>query len=141
MYLKHIICQVKPINKQAFSSAQEKWVVLKEIPGFLAQFGGWIGNEAHIISLWNSKSAYELFMKDQHDQITKNIQQHQSYVALKIEYYEYHNNTHHSGIKQKFIFNNEQSIREFFIKLKNNHNINLMEYHQQMIFVIEWNIR
>lgn len=91
MFLKHIICQVGSNQKTAFSIAQTKWSVIKNLPGFIAQFGGWSKrspNKAIIFSLWKSKTDYDFFMEKVHDTVFENNGQTNTYNTIEIQFHE-----------------------------------------------------
>ncbi|MBB3908408.1 DUF4937 domain-containing protein [Anoxybacillus sp. PDR2] len=90
MLLKWIKCGVFPEQKRRFSFAQEQWQELKAISGFLQQIGGWNvndANEAYIFSFWENHSAYEAFMKRDHDEIMAKNNQRGTYHRLAVDLY------------------------------------------------------
>lgn len=92
MLLKWIVCQVHSEMKCAFSKAQEQWRSIDGADGFLGQFGGWdTTNErpdACILGLWASRSAYDTFMRQIHDQVTDKNYQEQTYHQITVELFE-----------------------------------------------------
>ena len=90
MYIKWIICRVKKNERQQFSEAQEKWERTSNADGFIAQTGGWDlqnKNEACIISFWENKELYEIFMRDLHNEITRDNKQAKTYNEIFVEYF------------------------------------------------------
>ncbi len=90
MYIKWIVCKVKDNERQNFSEAQEKWERTSEAHGFIAQTGGWClqnKNEACIISFWENKELYEIFMRDLHDGIINENRQTNTYNEIFVEYF------------------------------------------------------
>ena len=90
MYIKWIICRVNENERQQFSEAQEKWESTSNADGFIAQTGGWDlqnKNEACIISFWENKELYEIFMRDLHDEITRDNKQAKTYNEIFVEYF------------------------------------------------------
>ncbi len=91
MYIKHIICTVKPENRLAFSETQKAWSKTKESKGFLCQIGGWNHynqTEAVIISFWEDKSSLDSFMNKSHDDIFYQNEQSKTYDDIIISYFE-----------------------------------------------------
>lgn len=60
-------------KKEAFSQAQSRWSSLSQVPGFIAQIGGWERKgdvlEAHIFGFWETAELYREFMDISHDEI------------------------------------------------------------------------
>ncbi len=94
MLLKWITCQVHPEMRYAFSKAQEQWRSIEEADGFQGQLGGWdINNDqshAFILGFWTHRGAYDTFMRQLHDQVTKNNQQDQTYHQISVGLFESH---------------------------------------------------
>jgi heme-degrading monooxygenase HmoA len=91
MLIKWIKCFVPNGQKKMFSKAQEQWIALKGLDGFLGQAGGWnIRNlqEACIIALWKDLDAYESFMNDHHDVIFEKSNQRHTYEKISVVLYE-----------------------------------------------------
>ncbi len=118
MFLKHIICTVKPGNRLAFSEAQKTWSKIKGFEGFIAQIGGWNQNdpnEAVILSFWKDKSSLDNFMDKMHDDIFYKSKQLQTYDDIIISYFKFNN--HDIG---KTIFINEIDIVKNLITTNTN---------------------
>jgi heme-degrading monooxygenase HmoA len=91
MIIKWIKCMVPNGQKKMFSKAQEQWIALKGLDGFLGQAGGWnIRNpqEACIIAFWRDLDAYESFMNDHHDEIFERSNQQHTYEKISVMLYE-----------------------------------------------------
>ncbi|MBO8172251.1 MAG: YdbC family protein [Bacillaceae bacterium] len=91
MLIKWIVCTVSRENREAFSQAQEKWMKLKHIPGFLGQVGGWNisqPGEACILSLWRDEAVYRHFMNQIHDVIFHSSGQQDTYETIQVRLYE-----------------------------------------------------
>ena len=89
MFVKYILCTVKPKNKTAFSKAQDMWQKTKEAKGFIGQFGGWSlknQNEAVILSFWQDKSSLDNFMAHWHDDIFHENRQQNTYETIKVSH-------------------------------------------------------
>ncbi|WP_347551949.1 DUF4937 domain-containing protein [Pseudalkalibacillus hwajinpoensis] len=74
--------------KDAFSIGQERWIVIKNSPGFVAQYCGWsTGNGciAHIIGFWNDRKAYNQFMHANHDAIYEKTGQSGTIESIHVE--------------------------------------------------------
>lgn len=57
-------CEV--VDRGGFDRGQQGWAGLRELPGFLGQYGGWSrrrdGTEiAHIVAFWSDPDSYEQF--------------------------------------------------------------------------------
>lgn len=116
MFLKHIICTVKPENRLAFSKAQKTWSKIKESEGFLCQIGGWNKNnpnEAVILSFWKDKTSLDTFMHKMHDDIFCQSNQLQTYDDIIISYFECAN-------INKGMFMDEIGIVENLVTIKAN---------------------
>ena len=90
MFIKHIICTVKPENRLAFSKAQKAWSKTKKSEGFIGQIGGWNvvnNNEARIVSFWDKKSHLDKFMKDMHDVISNKNNQEKTYESITVSHF------------------------------------------------------
>jgi hypothetical protein len=89
LLIKYIKCEVEEAKKAAFSKAQEEWVPLSEVGGFLGQFGGWSRNgEAVILGFWESRQAYQHFMEQIHDTIFLENNQGKTYRSITVTLYE-----------------------------------------------------
>ena len=86
MILKWMVCDVPSEQRNAFSEAQKTWSVLKEVPGFLGQCGGWDNktseDSACILGFWETEEQYQSFMETVHDDVTAASQQEQTYKSL-----------------------------------------------------------
>ncbi len=92
MYIKWIVCNVYPKNKNAFSITQETWKKTKNAKGFITQIGGWNvnnSNEACIVSFWKDKSALEKFMKEMHDVIFEKNNQIETYESITVSRFDF----------------------------------------------------
>ena len=90
MFIKSIVCSVSKSLKKEFSLAQEKWIGIKSIKGFIIQLGGWNlndGTQACIISIWESETALKYFMKNLHDQIESKNKQDQFYSSIIVNHF------------------------------------------------------
>ena len=90
MFIKHILCTVKPENKIAFSKAQDMWQKTKEVKGFIGQLGGWNMNslnEAVILSFWQDKSSLDSFMALLHDDIFHKNKQQNTYETIEVSHF------------------------------------------------------
>ena len=130
MYIKWIVCNVNPKNKNAFSIAQEAWKKTKNAKGFITQIGGWNINESHeacIVSFWKSKSALDNFMKEMHDVIFNKNNQIETYETITISRFDFDYPDDSLELFKKKI-SNVKSIRtvtnyennDLFIKFSNN---------------------
>ena len=91
MIIKWITCRVEPELKQIFSEAQEKWVELSDVEGFLGQIGGWGCKDPHlagILSFWENSEAYKHFMKEYHDSIYERSKQRFTFTDISVRIYE-----------------------------------------------------
>ncbi|WP_051254560.1 YdbC family protein [Halobacillus kuroshimensis] len=91
MLIKLMKCKVSPEKKEAFSEAQASWSLLREIPGFLGQAGGWSKkhpDRAFIIAFWEDRHFYDAFMKDSHDEVLHQSGQERTYERLDVQLYE-----------------------------------------------------
>jgi Domain of unknown function (DUF4937 len=88
MLLKHIVCTVPLQSQKPFSEGQRSWSTLQQVAGFVAQFGGFHLNKAHIVGLWESPNAYRTFMSNQHDEIAAIGKQEHSYTSIRVSLYE-----------------------------------------------------
>lgn len=82
MLFKWITCEVPLNQRQSFSEAQIKWEPIKKLKGFCFQLGGFKGDEAHLFALWESVSAYEAFMANEHDRIYRETGQKGTYDRI-----------------------------------------------------------
>ncbi|MFS0788269.1 YdbC family protein [Shouchella sp. 1P09AA] len=91
MFIKQILCQVKHNQKELFSNGQTKWNALKDVEGFIGQFGGWCDTEkdvAYIFSLWDNKNSYHRFMESEHDSIASNANQAGTVTSIKVKVFD-----------------------------------------------------
>ncbi|MBT2639837.1 YdbC family protein [Bacillus sp. ISL-39] len=91
MLIKSIRCQVAERKKEFFSKGQTQWEPLSHMKGFLGQLGGWCekdSNLAWIIAFWENPSAYQQFMKEEHDRIFIDSGQGKTYDAISIDFFE-----------------------------------------------------
>ncbi len=86
MYAKLIKCDVVHDKKDQFSMGQECWNETANAKGFIKQFGGWDGDQAIILALWNDKASIEGFMQTLHDPIADKANQTDSYSAISVSY-------------------------------------------------------
>jgi len=66
------MCRVPEEKRESFSRAQQQWSALRDVQGFVAQFGGWNAadpTEACIVGLWKDRVSYTAFMDNIHDEI------------------------------------------------------------------------
>ena len=134
MYIKWIVCNVYPKNKNAFSITQGAWKKTKNAKGFITQIGGWKvnnGNEACIASFWNDKSALEKFMKEMHDVIINKNNQIETYEKITILYFNLDNPIDTIERFKKNI-NNARRIRT--VKTYENGNLLIKFSNQQFRF-------
>jgi len=90
MIVKWIECQVQEDQKTKFSEAQEKWSKTKNVPGFIAQTGGWdsiFPDKAYIIAFWKNEESLRKFMLNEHDKIYDETNQAGTYKKLRINYF------------------------------------------------------
>ncbi|MEV5537228.1 DUF4937 domain-containing protein [Saccharopolyspora shandongensis] len=62
MITKWVRCEV--VDRDGFDRGQQGWTALRELPGFLGQYGGWSrrpdGAEiASIVAFWADSDSYE----------------------------------------------------------------------------------
>jgi hypothetical protein len=91
MLVKYIRCGVDSDFRENFSLAQMGWAPLKEVPGFIRQFGGWSKTEgaaAILFGLWESRAAYQYFMDHLHDRLIADSSQEQYFHSIYVEIYE-----------------------------------------------------
>ncbi|MFD3447100.1 YdbC family protein [Microbacteriaceae bacterium 4G12] len=91
MIIKKITCKVTENQKEIFYEHQKQWKPLSKAKGFLGQVGGWSIKQpltACIFSFWESQTAYQRFMEEQHDQIFVNSGQESSYESINVSLYE-----------------------------------------------------
>ncbi|UQD50839.1 hypothetical protein C0971_01310 [Bacillus methanolicus] len=91
MLIKFIQCSVFSDRKEAFHRGQLAWLTLHEAPGFVCQFGGWgVGNAftAKIFAIWQTRQAYENFMKHIHDEIFLVSGQKGTYKNIDVKIFE-----------------------------------------------------
>ncbi len=87
MLLKWIVCTTSKEMQPTFSAAQEQWVVLKGLQGFLGQVGGWNSKnplQAGILSCWQDEKSYRRFMQYEHDRIYQQSDQGKTYLSISI---------------------------------------------------------
>ncbi|MCL1049925.1 DUF4937 domain-containing protein [Shewanella abyssi] len=89
MIVKYINCQVKPNLRSTFSKGQCCWQRTAQSAGFIAQTGGWQGNQATILALWDAKSSVDSFMQLAHDAIAEDANQQGSYSRLEVGYWQH----------------------------------------------------
>lgn len=90
MIVKWIECQVEEDQKTKFSEAQEKWAKTKNVPGFIAQTGGWDSiypEKAYIIAFWEDEESLREFMLNDHDNLYDETNQAGTYEKLTINYF------------------------------------------------------
>jgi len=91
MLLKLIECNVIPEKREAFSEGQKMWKELHNVPGFVAQIGGWSRsnyNKAYILAFWLEQNSYENFMDHVHDHLFVKTRQDETYSSIKVSLYE-----------------------------------------------------
>jgi heme-degrading monooxygenase HmoA len=87
LLIKWIVCNVPEKKREAFFQAQQQWSVLRDVPGFVAQFGGWNAAdpaEACIIGLWEDRNSYTMFMEKFHDGIYSSSGQQETYGRIDV---------------------------------------------------------
>lgn len=87
MLIKWIVCNVPEEKREAFSQAQQQWSVLRNVPGFVAQFGGWNAAdpvEACIVGLWEDRDSYTVFMEKFHDGIYASAGQKETFDRIDV---------------------------------------------------------
>lgn len=70
MITKWVRCAVN--DQGGFDRGQQGWAELRELPGFLGQYGGWSRREngseiGHVVAFWSDPDSYEQFMAGPHD--------------------------------------------------------------------------
>lgn len=91
MLIKSIRCQVADEKKESFSRGQTEWQLLSHVDGFLGQVGGWCEqdpNMAWIVAFWESRTAYQHFMKEVHDKIFLESGQGKTYSSIQVDLFE-----------------------------------------------------
>jgi hypothetical protein len=92
MLVKYIRCGVESASREKFSLAQMGWYPLKQVPGFIRQFGGWTrpeGNaDAVIFGLWESRASYDYFMSSLHDSLIGESSQERYFQSISVVLYE-----------------------------------------------------
>ncbi len=90
MLVKFIRCGVDPDSREKFSLAQMGWDPLKQVPGFIRQFGGWTRPEgdAVIFGLWESRASYDYFMDHLHDRLIEGSSQERYFQSISVVLYE-----------------------------------------------------
>jgi hypothetical protein len=89
--VKWMVCKVLPHERVKFSLAQEEWIALKEVNGFIGQIGGWDlieKNCACILALWEDMDTYNHIMKQAHDEIFLKFKQNKYYESISVTLYE-----------------------------------------------------
>lgn len=88
MLIKWVACTVTSTKKEAFSQAQSRWSSLSQVPGFIAQIGGWERKgdvlKAHIFGFWETAKSYREFMDISHDEIFHKTAQHGTYESISV---------------------------------------------------------
>lgn len=87
MILKWIRLAVPDGSRDAFSKAQEQWVALRDVQGFLGQIGGWserTKDEACILAWWRNEDTYLAFMQKEHDAIIGHSLQDTTYDSIEV---------------------------------------------------------
>ncbi|QIW78771.1 YdbC family protein [Bacillus tequilensis] len=93
MLIKKIICEVDDANAEEFAKAQSQWGALSHVNGFIKQAGGWQKTidgplTAEIISVWESRAAYDHFMENEHDSIYDGNEQKAVIHSIEVTLYE-----------------------------------------------------
>ncbi len=99
MYIKWIVCEVKPKREKEFSILQEQWIAIQNSKGFIGQVGGFDNNHkrnACIISFWDNEASLRLFLEDKHDQIFNSINQSKTYNTIQVDYFNFEINSNES---------------------------------------------
>jgi hypothetical protein len=68
MLVKWITCAV--VDRPGFDRGQRRWEVLRAVPGFVGQIGGWSVRDpatAHVFAFWTSRTDHERFLAGPHD--------------------------------------------------------------------------
>ena len=87
MLIKIIRCTITREKKQLFSDAQAGWESIKDVNGFVTQFGGWSRHqpdEAVILACWKDETSYRLFMQDHHDAIYQETGQSGTFESITV---------------------------------------------------------
>ena len=87
MIVKLIICDVRQSKREQFADGQRAWNALAKVAGFRGQSGGWSvddSNRAIITAYWRDQSAYDRFMRDEHDAIFNHNAQKGTYLESDI---------------------------------------------------------
>ncbi|WP_163935157.1 DUF4937 domain-containing protein [Paraferrimonas sp. SM1919] len=88
MLLKAIELHIKPEHFDAFSATQSHWQALKQVEGFLGQFGGKLDHDRYlIIGLWHNHSCYQGFINGEHDAIYDSSGQQELIESIKVTLY------------------------------------------------------
>jgi Domain of unknown function (DUF4937 len=93
MILKHVVCTVAPMHREAFSNGQLVWAQLRQIPGFIAQFGSFAKSEAQLFGLWTSHESYNAFMAQWHDRIESDGGQREHIDRIAVDLYDVPDNS------------------------------------------------
>jgi hypothetical protein len=88
MIAKHVVCTIPIEHRAAFASGQLGWHRLDSVAGFIAQFGGFTEDNAHILGLWSTPEAYQHFMLEHHDRIAELAGQNGTYSRITVALYE-----------------------------------------------------
>jgi hypothetical protein len=84
LWIKWIVCQVRPNQRRPFHEAQLQWAALSNIDGFRGQIGGWADpTTACVLGLWRDQAAYAAFMLNVHDDIFERHGQAHTYVDCR----------------------------------------------------------
>lgn len=87
MIVKLIICDVLESKREQFADGQRAWSALTKVGGFRGQTGGWSVDDNHravITANWQDQSAYDRFMRDEHDAIFSHNAQAGTYQTSDI---------------------------------------------------------
>lgn len=88
MLLKLIRCDVATERREAFSRGQETWGELAQLPGFLAQGGGWSESQAVLVGWWADWPAYAAFRAEHHDALLARSGQGLACDRIETSYWE-----------------------------------------------------
>jgi hypothetical protein len=88
MILKHVVCAVATMHREAFSNGQLAWAQLRQVPGFIVQFGSFTKNEAQLFGLWTGPESYNAFMARWHDQIESDGRQREHIDRIAVNLYD-----------------------------------------------------
>jgi heme-degrading monooxygenase HmoA len=82
---KWIACRTAPETREAFAAGQLAWNVVAGQPGFRGQCGGFAGDDAFVLALWETDPAYRAFMDDVHDGIAAASGQANTYSSIEVD--------------------------------------------------------